>query len=149
MLISSQPLSIVIDGETVELVQSGLDPLARAVVISLFTWRRAKPDDVLPAGDDRQGWFGDTFAEVQGDRIGSRLWLLSREKIVPETLARAREYSREALQWLVDDGVASRVDVTVSRVGLSGVSIGASITRTDGTVRNLQFDDAWSALNGV
>jgi len=78
MLISSQPLSIVIDGETVELVQSGLDPLARAVIISLFTWRRANPDDVLPAGDDRQGWFGDTFAEVRGDRIGSRLWLLSR-----------------------------------------------------------------------
>lgn len=34
-----------------------LDPLTRAVVISLFTWRRAEPDD---NADVPMGWWGDT-----------------------------------------------------------------------------------------
>ncbi len=32
-----------------------LDPLTRAVVISLFTWRRAEPDD---NADVPMGWWG-------------------------------------------------------------------------------------------
>ncbi|HCT7652022.1 TPA: phage GP46 family protein [Escherichia coli] len=37
-----------------------LDPLTRAVVISLFTWRRAEPDDnaYVP-----MGWWGDIRRE--------------------------------------------------------------------------------------
>ncbi|PQK53824.1 phage tail protein, partial [Escherichia coli] len=35
-----------------------LDPLTRAVVISLFTWRRAEPDD---NADVPMGWWGDTW----------------------------------------------------------------------------------------
>lgn len=34
-----------------------LDPLTCAVVISLFTWRRAEPDD---NADVPMGWWGDT-----------------------------------------------------------------------------------------
>ncbi|EPC3749414.1 phage GP46 family protein [Escherichia coli] len=33
-----------------------MDPLTRAVVISLFTWRRAEPDD---NADVPMGWWGD------------------------------------------------------------------------------------------
>ncbi|NUV17293.1 hypothetical protein MS6207_01473 [Escherichia coli] len=45
-----------------------LDPLTRAVVISLFTWRRAEPDD---NADVPMGWWGDTWPAVQNDRYGS------------------------------------------------------------------------------
>ena len=55
-----------------------LDPLTRAVVISLFTWRRAEPDD---NADVPMGWWGDTWPAVQNDRYGSRLWLLQRSKL--------------------------------------------------------------------
>jgi phage gp46-like protein len=88
------------------------DGLRTAVVLSLFTDRRADPGDELPEGEtDRRGWWADAVAEVEGDRIGSRLWLLRRAKPVPETLVRAENYTREALQWLLDDKVASAVDV--------------------------------------
>ena len=83
--------------------------LTRAVTISLFTWRRANPDDDLP-GDLRMGWWGDSFPSVPNDRIGSRLWLLSRAKLTAETVTRAREYAEEALRWLVEDGIAARVE---------------------------------------
>ncbi|MBC1112574.1 phage GP46 family protein, partial [Escherichia coli] len=55
-----------------------LDPLTRSVVISLFTWRRAEPDD---NADVPMGWWGDTWPAVQNDRYGSRLWLLQRSKL--------------------------------------------------------------------
>lgn len=85
------------------------DDLATSIVVSLFTDRVANADDVPPDGtDDRRGWWGDT---VNGRPLGSRLWLLSREKTTQETLNRARDYCREALQWLLDDKVAASVDV--------------------------------------
>lgn len=95
------------------------DGLQSAVVISLFTDRLAEPGDPLPQLDlwapgGRRGWWGDAFSDVPGDRIGSRLWLLARAKRLPEVLRQAEEYAQEALQWLVEDGVASGVQVTAS-----------------------------------
>ena len=119
------------------------DGLETAVIISLFTDRRAEGDDELPAGDDRRGWWGDALAEVEGDRIGSRLWLLSREKQLPSVVARAREYALEALQWLLEDGVASTVDVTaeIVRQGVLGLSV--EIRRPDQPAVRYRFEQFW------
>lgn len=125
--------------------QTGVvNPLPRAVIISLFSWRRANPDDNAP---QPLGWWGDTFPTVTGDRIGSRLWLLGREKITNETLNRARDYAIEALQWLLDDGVTARIDVTSERAGLDSAVLKIDMYRRDGTVWNLRFDNYWSLLN--
>ncbi len=119
------------------------DSIETAVVISLFTDRRAEPDDELPAGEtDRRGWWGDALAQNEGDRIGSRLWLLKREKQTTETLNRAREYAREALAWLIEDGVASRVEVAAEwvRTGLLGMTI--EIALNEGTEFRQRFETA-------
>lgn len=87
--------------------------LLTAIVLSLFSDARARPDDPLPVpGEPPRGWWGDLLAEVANDRFGSRLWLLSREKVQPSTLARAIEYAREAVQWILDDQIAQQVEVT-------------------------------------
>ena len=86
--------------------------LQTAVLLSLFTDRRATSDELARfGGDDARGWWGNELAEVEGDEFGSKLWLLAREKVVPETLNRAREYARQALAWMVEDGVAASVSV--------------------------------------
>ena len=90
------------------------DSLSRAVVISLFTWQRASQSDEVD-NDQRMGWWGDTFAENKGDKIGSKLWLLLRQKITEETLNRAQEYAYESLKWLIDDGICSNITVSVER----------------------------------
>ena len=90
------------------------DSLSRAVVISLFTWQRASQSDEVD-NDQRMGWWGDTFAENKGDKIGSKLWLLLRQKITEETLNRAQEYAYESLKWLIDDGICSDITVSVER----------------------------------
>ncbi|RJX19022.1 MAG: hypothetical protein C4575_09340 [Desulforudis sp.] len=130
--------------------------LTTAVIVSLFTDRRAEDDDVLPdsANGDKRGWWGDLVSpEVEGDRIGSRLWLLEREKTTPETLIRAREYIEQALEWLVDDGVAAKVEIEVERTGAVETPIlafRARIFRSDGTVTAYKFDSLWEGqFNGL
>lgn len=69
------------------------DTLMTAAMLSLLCDRAAQPHEV-PDGTDRRGWWADTYAENQGDAFGSRLWLLAREKQLPEVVQRARRYSR-------------------------------------------------------
>ena len=78
------------------------DGLATAVILSLFLDARARADDALPdGGTDLRGFWADTVAPAaERDRTGSRLWLLSREKTLPEVLRRAHDYAAEALRWL-------------------------------------------------
>lgn len=126
------------------------DELESAVIISLFTWGRARTDDRLPDYESRRmGWWGDSFASVEGDRIGSRLWLLRREKLTRDTINRAVGYARESLQWLIDSGVASAVDVQAERRGADGLALLITITRDDRTARTLTFENIWTEwLNG-
>lgn len=148
-MINDQPVSIVLDGATVPLGLQSDDPLPRAVLISLFTWRRANPDDDLP-GDLRMGWWGDSYAPVEGDRIGSRLWLLCRAKLTQETVSRAREYAEEALAWLVADGIAARVVVEAERQGLTTLALACRIYQGDGRLAaDIRFTDVWGFLNGI
>lgn len=121
----------------------GLDT---AVIISLLTDARAKDDDTLPSGTDHRGWWGDDYAEIDGDKLGSRLWLLDREKQLPEVLLRARSYIQEALQWLVVDGVAESVEVQtfVPRDGILGAIV--NVIRPDGQTTQFKFDNLWSAV---
>lgn len=107
--------------------------LETAVLISLFTDRRVSETEV-PPGTSRAGWWGDAYADEEGDEIGSRLWLLRRGLDVPDAPVRAAEYSREALRWLVDDGVASEVDATARRLRTGVLVIEPVIHLTNGAV---------------
>ena len=120
------------------------DGLRTAIVMSLFTDARALDDDPLPAPEDRRGWWGDALPQVQGDRIGSRLWLLSREKRLASVLERARGYAVEALNWLIEDGIATAVDVSAEIVGDATLGLQVIITRPAGPGRQ-HFDFVWEA----
>lgn len=117
--------------------------LRTACLISLFADRRAEDDDQLPVEDgDRRGWWGDQFAEQEGDRIGSRLWLLERAKRTEDLVPSAEEYAREALAWLVEDRVASRVDVA-AELEPRGLAIDVTIRKPDGDEANFRFSHVW------
>lgn len=148
-MIDDQPLTILVDGRQATLGLHTAEPLVRAVLISLFTWRRANPDDELPA-ELRQGWWGDSFPIAPNDRIGSRLWLLSRSKLTDDTVRRAREYAEEALAWLVEDGVMARVDVQAERQGLERLGLACQFYRHDGRKAvDVRFTNAWGFLNAL
>ncbi|HCY15624.1 MAG: hypothetical protein A2Z93_06120 [Curvibacter sp. GWA2_64_110] len=98
------------------------DTLQTAVIISLFSDARATDDDKLPMNEtDRRGWVGDEFASAdfdsRPDPWGSRLWTCYTGKAATEVLETARFAAFEALQWMVRDGVASRVEVSALWTG--------------------------------
>ena len=121
--------------------------LTTAVILSLFTDARARDDDALPPGaTDRRGWWGDAYPVVAGDRIGSRLWLLRASKQLPAALVQARTYAREALDWLIEDGVARRLEVEAFIVRFEVLGLLIRIYRPDGREVPLRFDLLWSAM---
>ena len=126
------------------------DGIETAVIISLFTDRRARDDDELPDPNnpDKRGWWGDLVAEVADDQIGSRLWLLNRAKTMPEVLVKAKEYAEESLQWLIDDQGAMKIEVEVERQGTEGndrLALLVKIFQADGVETALKFQTKWEA----
>lgn len=125
------------------MLQTGSD-LETAVLISLFTDREANLDDIIPDGTENpRGWIGDAD---QPYKIGSRLWLLDRSKQTNETLNKANGYIIEALQWLIDDGVATRLDVTTQWV--TGGFLGARVVifQKNGTSVPFSYQWVWKAF---
>ncbi|CQJ56546.1 phage GP46 family protein [Yersinia intermedia] len=126
-------------------VSTPTDSLTRAVIISLFTWRRADPDD---DSEQPMGWWGDSYPTIQNDRIGSRIYLLQRTTLTSKTVELARGYLEQALAWLKDDGVVSRIAINVQRRGNEILTAEITLYRNDGSSQLITFDDLWSALNG-
>ena len=118
--------------------------LETAMLLSLLTDRRAQPDDVPPSGDasDRRGWWADEFLPVEGDQYGSRMWLLDRSKLIGETLLKAKGFAAECWQWLIDDHVASSIDITVTRLP-NGFAIAAIVQRPARDPLSFRFAHTW------
>ncbi|MGH7113986.1 MAG: phage GP46 family protein [Stellaceae bacterium] len=94
---------------------------ASAMLFSLFTARRARPDDRVPDAAAewsappsfvaRGGWCGDCL-DGAARLVGSRMWLLAREKESERTREQAESYVAEALDWLnVERNLAVQVTV--------------------------------------
>lgn len=122
--------------------------LSTAVTLSLFTDRLANTDDTLPdESQDRRGWWADALSEQSHDKVGSRLWLLSREKQTTSVLRRAEDYAYEALEWLIEDGIANSVVVTATNPRRGWLLLSIAIEKADGESANYEY--IWEALNGV
>ncbi len=118
--------------------------LRTAVILSLFTDRRAAVDDILPTpASGRRGWWGSEYLPRP---LGSRLWLLGREKQTQESLNRAREYALEALAWLVSDGIAQGVDAAATAPSRGLLKLEIVIRKPDGTTESFRFLRLWEAL---
>lgn len=104
--------------------------LETAVLISLFT---DAPDG------KRGGYWGDT---LDARPMGSLLWTYKRGKITDATLPDIKATCAQALQWMIDDGVAESVTVSVTRTGLYSVQIVVNIARP-GTKIPAEYTYLW------
>jgi phage gp46-like protein len=120
--------------------------LNTAILISLFTWRRAEAYDVLPAGTDPKGWWGDdTDLQDSEAPIGSRLWLLIRSPLNANTAKLAETYAYEALQPLIDQGaVATFVcTATIDKVkGFLTLAVNA-YSQNGQLIYSQKFENLW------
>ncbi|WEK11006.1 MAG: phage GP46 family protein [Candidatus Pseudomonas colombiensis] len=122
--------------------------LTRSVLISLYTWRRAADDDALD-DEERFGWWGDSFPSVADDRIGSRLWLLRRVKLTRQTQLDAEFYAREALQWLVEDGHCSTVEILSERLDAQRLNLRTVLVLADGERLDINPNHSWQVTYAV
>lgn len=122
--------------------------LTRAVIISLYTWRRAATDDPVD-DDERFGWWGDSYPMIADDRIGSRLWLLRRVKLTAQTRSDAEFYAREALQWLLDDGQVIDLEVGSEQVDINRLNLRITLTVASGAQLNINPSSAWQVIYAV
>lgn len=122
--------------------------LVTAVGVALFTHRTARDDDELPhfASDRRGVWFDHEAGEVRGGwPMGSRLWLLSREKQTEETRMRADEYIREAIDPFIEHAVIETYELEVS--WFAHERLGAMITLYRGNdVIAVRFERLWDEV---
>lgn len=82
--------------------------LETSILISLFSDRLVTSEENTK---ETRGWWADS----ETNKIGSKLWLLERSKITDEVILRANSYAKEALSWMVEDGVALKVETIVQK----------------------------------
>lgn len=125
---------VVVPGD----LQQG-DDLQTAIYISLFTDRLARDDDEID-GTDRLGWWGDTGEAYP---IGSRLWLLRRQKLTSQVAGKAEDFCREALQWLLDDSVVSSITVQSRMVYPRTLLLGIAYQEPGKTAQSVKYSWVW------
>lgn len=108
------------------------DSLTNSVIISLFTDLRV---------DNQRGWWGDSY----GRPMGSKLWLLDREKQLSSVLADAKRYAEEALQWLLDERLVQSIVVNATNPSPSVLLLSVAIKLLDGSSEQREFKAIWTA----
>ncbi len=121
------------------------DGLETAILISLFSDTRVESEELSAGDSELRGFWGDAVDNPDQINTGSKLWLLERSKITDETLESARQYCIDALQWLLDDGVAGSLEVEVTRLDNFSIGIEIQISRPTGENLNFKYDYVWEA----
>lgn len=125
------------------------DTLETAVIVSLYTDRRAPDDYLLPDDiDDRRGWWADDYAPVPDDEYGSHLWLLAFEKWSEPARQKAETWAREALKWLLDDGIATSVEVVATLPRWMMLGLRVEIIEAAGSRRICTINAPWPGAGG-
>ena len=99
-----EPSIDVNDAETVEGFET-------AIIVSIFTNARADESEKSEP-INRGGWWGNALSP-SGYELGSRNWLLEREKITNQTTRDFQRYTTRCLKWLLNQKVINALNVGV------------------------------------
>jgi len=123
------------------------DELQTAVQLSLFTDARAlinpepRTESVVSA---LRGWWADS---QNIEPLGSLFWTFKREKQTQNVLNGVNEAFTNALQWLIDDGVASEINVETTWSTTIAMAISVQIIKPNTADTNFSWEFAWSQFN--
>lgn len=130
--------------------------LATAMIVALGTDHRANAGEPLPDPDntDRRGWWGDYEADTiwDGWPIGSKLWLLKRDKITGplamqgSTLVRVENYIREAVQPFIQRRIGSQMFVEATRHGRDRIDALVRLYRGPVLEIELRYSVLWADI---
>ena len=120
-----------------------VNDLSTALLVSMLTDARADPSQVV-VPEYRRGWIGDAVPPIDGFKLGSLLWLTETAKTTQGTMTIAASFARDALQWLLDQGIAEDVQVEGEITGPRQGRLRITIV-SPGGVTQTQYVDLWRA----
>lgn len=138
------PFQGIYDLAVVNRVLESTDGMETALIVSLFTDARTSSDKVATA-HNRRGWVGNILTANIGRSIGSTLWVYEQSRITTNILNQIRVAAQEALDWLVEDGIAKTVIVSVQQVTERGIVISIDIETPQG--ENQRYSAIWRATS--
>jgi len=119
-----------------------VDSFDTSLQVSLFADARAT-ESQMPRSELRRGWWGNQFdSDFPLYELGSKLWLLDQSRRTQATLNNAVDFTRNALQWLIDKGHVQDVDVTASFIE-NGIQLAITINRGNSIV-DTKYYDLWN-----
>ena len=119
---------VIMDG------QPEMDPgLQNAVYISLFT---------------RTGWWGNGVATDDAERVGSSFEEIQSRTLTNATRLDAEELARQALAWMVTEGLAQSISVSgsIPRLGVLGLAVTIQQPNEAGAV-TVRYSINWAELS--
>jgi phage gp46-like protein len=112
------------------------DTFDTAIVVSLFTDRRADASEILQP-ENRRGWIGDE--STPGIEIGSKLWLYNQSRLTQTTLNGMIDAARSALRWFVTEGLLESLTSAGSIVDSDEIQLLVSLKRFNSEVEPKLF----------
>jgi phage gp46-like protein len=106
-----------------------------AILDSLLEDARAPADKVIKP-ENRRGWMGNLVSPVKDRQRGSLLWLTNQRRLTQNTLNETIDYARKALNWFVEDGISTGLEVLGTIVPTQGILLEIIITALNGQTEN-------------
>ena len=139
---------LVIDEDTADLTTT--EGLESSIIASLFSDRRAAADEGISNPLQRRGWIGNMIAEVPGDNFGSGLWLYEQKRLTQEVATGLRLEAEQALDWMVEQSLATSVAAKVVMVPKERQALLAiDLVETSGDVTSRAYRLADATQRGV
>ena len=123
---------------------TGVEGMQTAINVSLLTDARAAS---VATPSLRRGYVGDILTADIGRSLGSTLWTFEQSRLTQDILNEVRISAEQSLNWMIEDGIAKAVVVTVSNPRRRVVAVLIVITTNEGI--NQQYEVLWRQTNGA
>lgn len=118
-----------------------VNDMSTAILVSLLTDQRADISQVS-VPQFRRGWIGDAVPAIENFMIGSLLWLVEPSKATQQTMTVASGFARQALEHLIEQGIAIDVQVSGEITGPRQGRLTILVQAPDGTTSS-QYVELW------
>lgn len=104
----------------------------------LENWQDIRELVLMSIGTDKGSWWAD-------EKFGSELWILRQKgKVDGQTAGTVRRMITECLKWLIDDGLATKIDVAAEREGKNRISYQVTVHKPNGETELIQ--EVWNGI---
>lgn len=101
-------------------------------------WQDIRELVLMSIGTDKGRWWA--YPE-----FGSELWQLRQTgKVDGNTAGTVRQMVLDSLQWLIDDGLAKKIECTAERVDKNRINYRVIVTKPD--EKDIKVEDSWNGI---